>query len=50
MPKSSLRDYSDVYILGKGTRTAANTAVTATGGNNTGKKKIFKNLDPFTDG
>ena len=49
MPKSSLRGYSDVYILGKGTRTVANTAVTATAGNNTGKKKIFKNLDPFTD-
>ena len=43
MLKSSLCDYSDAYILVKGTITVNNTA----DANNTNKKVIFKNCAPF---
>ena len=48
MFKSSLCDYSDAYILVKGTITVNNTAVDAAA-NNTNKKVIFKNCAPFTN-
>ena len=41
MLKSSLRDYSDVYILVKGTITVSNTAAQGAAANNTNKKVIF---------
>ena len=41
--KSSLRDYSDAYILVKGTITVNNTAAAGAAANNTNKKVIFKN-------
>ena len=47
MLRSSLCDYSDAYILVKGTITAANTGTTAAP-NNADKKVIFKNCAPFT--
>ena len=47
MLRSSLCDYSDAYILVKGTITAANTG-TAAAPNNADKKVIFKNCAPFT--
>ena len=46
--KSSLCDYSDVYILVKGTITVNNTAVADTDASSTNKKVIFKNCAPFT--
>ena len=46
MLKSRLCDYSDAYILVKGTITVNNTAAAA---NNTNKKVIFKNCAPFTN-
>ena len=46
--KSSLCDYSDAYILVKGTITVNNTAAADAGANNTNKKVIFKNCAPFT--
>ena len=45
MLKSSLCDYSDAYILVKGTISVNNTAAV----NNTNKKVIFKNCAPFTN-
>ena len=48
MLRSSLRDYSDAYILIKGTITVENTG-TATALNNRNRKVIFKNCAPFTD-
>ena len=45
MLKSSLCDYSDAYILVKGTNTAAQGAAA----NNTNKKVIFKNCASFTN-
>ena len=51
--KSSLCDYSDAYILVKGTITVNNTAAAApaaaANANNTNKKVIFKNCAPFTN-
>ena len=44
MLKSSLCDYSDAYILVKGTIAAQGAAA-----NNTNKKVIFKNCAPFTN-
>ena len=44
MLKSSLCDYSDAYILVKGT-----IAVQGAAANNTNKKVIFKNCAPFTN-
>ena len=50
MWKSSLCDYSDVYILNKVNITVNNTAADDVAANNTNKKKIiFKNCVPFTD-
>ena len=46
MLKSSLCDYSDVYILASGTKAAA-ALVTGRGNNN--KKVTFKIFAPFTD-
>ena len=48
MLSSSLCDYSDAYILVKGTITVPNTGTAATP-NNRNKKVIFKNCVPFTD-
>ena len=49
MLKSSLCDYSDAYILVKGTITVNNTAAQGAPANNTNKKVIFKNCAPFTN-
>ena len=49
MLKSSLCDYSDAYILVKGTITVNNTAAGDADANNTNKKVIFKNCAPFTN-
>ena len=46
MLKSCLCDYSDAYILVKGTLTVNNTAAADVGANNTHKKVIFKNCAP----
>ena len=47
MLKSSLCDYSDVYILVKWTITVPNMAAADANTNNANKKVIFKNCDPF---
>ena len=47
MLKSSLCDYSDAYILVKGTITVNNTAAADADANNTNKKVIFKNCPSF---
>ena len=49
MLKSSLCDYSDAYILVKGTISVNNTAADGAAANNTNKKVIFKNCAPFTN-
>ena len=49
MLKSSLCDYSDAYILVKGTITVNNTAAQDAAASNTKKKVIFKNCTPFTN-
>ena len=49
MLRSSLRDYSDAYILVKGNITVNNTAADGAAANNTNKKVIFKNCAPFTN-
>ena len=49
MLKSSLCDYSDAYILAKGTISVNNTAAQGANANNTNKKVIFKNCAPFTN-
>ena len=41
--RSSLCNYSDAYILVKGTITVPNTAAAGAAVNNTNKKVIFKN-------
>ena len=46
--RSSLCDYSDAYILVKGTITVPNTAAAGAAINNTNKKVVFKNCTPFT--
>ena len=48
MLTSSLCDYSDAYVLVKGTITVNNTAAANADANNTNKKVIFKNCAPFT--
>ena len=48
MINSSLYDYSDAYILAKGTVTVNNTGTPATP-NNRNKKVIFKNCAQFTN-
>ena len=47
MLRSSLYDYSDAYVLVKGTVTVAEETTAAT--NNPNKKVIFKNCAPFTN-
>ena len=47
--RSSLCDYSDAYILVKGTITIPNTAAAGAAVNNTNKEVTFKNDAPFTD-
>ena len=49
MLKSSLYDYSDAYILVKGTISVNNTADAGADASNTSKKVIFKNCAPFTN-
>ena len=49
MLKSSLCDYSDAYILVKGTISVNNTAAQGAAVNNNNKKVIFKNFTPFTN-
>ena len=49
MLRSSLCDYSDAYILGKGNILVNNTAGAGAPANNTNKKVIFKNCAPFTN-
>ena len=49
MLKSSLCDYSDAYILVKGTITVNKTAAADADANNTNKKVIFKICAPFTN-
>ena len=49
MLKSSLCDYSDAYILVKGTITVNNTVAADSDANNTNKKVIFKNCAPFNN-
>ena len=49
MLKSSLCDYSDAYILVKGTISVNNTVTQGAAANNTDKKVIFKNCAPFTN-
>ena len=49
MLKSSLCDYSDAYILVKGTIAVKNTAAADADANDTNKKVIFKNCSLFTN-
>ena len=49
MLKSSLCEYSDAYILVKGTITVNNTAAQGAAANNTNKKVIFISCAPFTN-
>ena len=48
MLRSTLCDYSNAYILVKGTLTVNNTSADGAAANNTTKKVIFKNCAPFT--
>ena len=49
MLKSSLCDYSDAYILFKGTIAFADTSTAGAAANDTNQKVIFKNCAPFTN-
>ena len=49
MLKSSLCDYSNAYILVKGTISVNNTAADGADANNTNKKLIFRNCASFTN-
>ena len=49
MLKSSLCDYSDAYILVKGTISGNSTAAAGAAVNNNDRKVIFKNCAPFTN-
>ena len=49
MLKSSLCDYSDAYILIRGTITVNSTDAADADANDTNKKVIFKNCAPFTN-
>ena len=49
MIRSNLCDFSDAYILVKGTITVPNTTAAAASVNNTNKRVILKNCVPFTD-
>ena len=44
MIRSNLCDYSDAYILAKGTGTVSNTAAAGTAVNNTNEKVNLKNV------
>ena len=46
---SNLWDYSDAYILVKGTTTVSDTAGESAAANNVNKKVIFRNFAPFAD-
>ena len=48
MLRISLCDYSDAYILVKGTIPVLNTSAARTDADNANKKVIFKNCAPFT--
>ena len=48
MMRSSLYDYSDSYILVKGTTPVPNMTAAGAAVNNTNKKVVFKNCVPFT--
>ena len=49
MKRSCLCDYSNAYILVKGTITVPITAAASAAVDNTNKKVIFKNYAPFND-
>ena len=49
MLRSSLCDYSNAYIPVKGNISVNNTAADGAAANNTNKKLIFKNCDPYTN-
>ena len=49
MTRSNLCNYSDSYILVKGTTAVPNTAAAGAAVKNTNKGVIFKNCAPFTD-
>ena len=49
MLKSSICDYSDAYILAKGTISVANAAAAGVAANNINRKVILKNCAPFTN-
>ena len=49
MLRSGLCDYSDAYILVKGTTTVNNTAAADADANSTNKKVILKNCASFTN-
>ena len=49
MLRSSLCDYSDAYILVKGSITVNNIAAEVAAANNTNKKVILKDCAPFTN-
>ena len=49
MIRSSLCDYSDAYMLVKGTVTIPNSTAAGVAVNNTNKKVIFKNCAQFAD-
>ena len=49
MLKSSLCDYSEAYILVKGTISVKNTAAAGADANNNNKQVVFKHCAPFTD-
>ena len=49
MIRPNLCDYSDGYILFKGTVTVPNTTAAGATVNNTKKNVIFKNCAPFTN-
>ena len=49
MLRSSSCDYSDAYILVKGSISVNNAAAAGAAANNINKKVIFKNCAPFTN-
>ena len=49
MLRSSLCDYSDAYILVKGSITVNNITAEGAAANNTNKKVILKDCAPFTN-
>ena len=49
MLRSSLDDYSDVYILGSATITVPNTAAAAAAARNNRKNILIKNCAPFAN-